>query len=251
MSDPSTTQAQERDLLLRYAAMAPDDPARAEVREALVVLHQPMVRSLAQRYVGRGEPLDDLVQAGSIGLLKAIDRFDPERGDSLHGLLVPTVLGEIRRHFRDHSWSIKVPRSVSELSVRMRSATARLEQTLGRPPTVAELAEDLGVDDDAVLDALDASSAYRTDTLERPPGDEGPAVDPGGEDDALARLLDREALRPALAELTAEERLLLRLRFVEERSQSEIAAVLGVDQSQVSRRLARVLIGLRERLGPA
>jgi RNA polymerase sigma-B factor len=133
----------------------------------------------------------------------------------------------------------------------MRSATARLEQTLGRPPTVAELAEDLGVDDDAVLDALDASSAYRTDTLERPPGDEGPAVDPGGEDDALARLLDREALRPALAELTAEERLLLRLRFVEERSQSEIAAVLGVDQSQVSRRLARVLIGLRERLGPA
>jgi RNA polymerase sigma-B factor len=248
---PHEARTEERDLLARYVALPADDPARAGIREALVVLYQPMVRSLAQRYASRGEPLDDLVQAGSIGLLKAIDRYDPSRGDSLAGLLVPTVLGEIRRHFRDHTWSIRVPRGISELAVRVRAATPELEQRLGRSPTVAELAEHLGVDDDAVLEALEAGGAYRADSLDQPWG-EGDALslDPGSDDDALARLLDREALRPALAELTDRERALLNLRFVEQRTQSEIAQELGVDQSQVSRLLARTLLDLRQRLDP-
>lgn len=255
------SRAREHDLLAQYAALDADDPRRAGIREALVVLHQPLVRSLAQRYAGRGEPLDDLIQAGNIGLLKSIDRYDPARGDSLVGLLIPTVLGEIRKHFRDKTWAVRVPRSVSELGVRIRTVRAELEQSLGRSPTVAELAATLDVTEDAVLDALEAAGAYRLDSLDSPgpgPDDDvgGPrpprSVTPGGEghDDAeLLRVLDRHALRPALAELTDRERTVLRLRFVEQRTQGEIADALGVDQSQVSRLLARTLLQLRERLG--
>jgi RNA polymerase sigma-B factor len=265
-SDPQSLavddpRAQERDLLRQFAALAPDNPRRASVREALVVLHQPLVRSLAQRYAGRGEPLDDLIQAGNIGLLKTIDRFDPERGDSLIGLLIPTVLGEIRKHFRDKTWAVRVPRSVSELGVRLRAVRSDLEQSLGRSPTVPELAQALGVDEDAVLDALEAAGAYRLDSLDAPGPDDGSGD--GGplqtiaraqasdrqDDDALLQVLDRHALRPALAELTDRERAVLRLRFVEQRTQGEIAEDLGVDQSQVSRLLARTLLQLRERLG--
>jgi RNA polymerase sigma-B factor len=252
------SRAHERDLLVQFAALDVDDPRRASVREALVVLHQPLVRSLAQRYAGRGEPLDDLIQAGNIGLLKTIDRFDPERGDSLVGLLIPTVLGEIRRHFRDKSWTVRVPRSVSELGVRLRTVRSDLEQSLGRSPTIPELAQALGVDEDAVLDALEAAGAYRLDSLDAPGPDDGSGGGPtksvasahsGADDDALLRVLDRHALRPALAELTERERTVLRLRFVEQRTQAEIADELGVDQSQVSRLLARTLLQLRERLG--
>jgi RNA polymerase sigma-B factor len=252
-------RAQERDLLVQFASLADDDPRRASVREALVVLHQPLVRSLAQRYAGRGEPLDDLIQAGNIGLLKTIDRFDPERGDSLVGLLIPTVLGEIRKHFRDKTWAVRVPRSISELGVRLRAVRSDLEQSLGRSPTVPELAQALGVDEDAVLDALEAAGAYRLDSLDAPGLDDGsgestpsPAMTrahASDDDDVLLQVLDRHALRPALAELTDRERTVLRLRFVEQRTQGEIAAELGVDQSQVSRLLARTLLQLRERLG--
>jgi RNA polymerase sigma-B factor len=252
-------RAQERDLLVQFASLAPDDPRRASVREALVVLHQPLVRSLAQRYAGRGEPLDDLIQAGNIGLLKTIDRFDPERGDSLVGLLIPTVLGEIRKHFRDKTWAVRVPRSISELGVRLRAVRSDLEQSLGRSPTVPELAQALDVDEDAVLDALEAAGAYRLDSLDAPglddgSGDSAPSqamarAHATDDDDALLQVLDRHALRPALAELTDRERSVLRLRFVEQRTQGEIAAELGVDQSQVSRLLARTLLQLRERLG--
>lgn len=252
-------RAREHDLLAQFAALSPHDPQREAIREALVVLHQPLVRSLAQRYAGRGEPLDDLIQAGNIGLLKTIDRFDPNRGDSLVGLLIPTVLGEIRKHFRDRTWAVRVPRSMSELGVRLRATRSELEQSLGRSPTVPELATALGVTPDAVLDALEAAGAYRLDSLDAPaPGAEGDAggsayaatnLTQGTDDTDLLRVLDRHSLRPALAELTDRERTVLRLRFVEQHSQSEIAEALGVDQSQVSRLLARTLLQLRERLG--
>ena len=138
--DPTPVRAAERDLIERYAALAPDDPARAGVREALIVMHQPLVRALAQRYGGRGEPLDDLVQAGSIGLIQAVDRFDPARADSFTSYAVATILGEIRRHFRDRTWSIRIPRRMQDLSRAVTAARGELEQTLHRAPTVPELA---------------------------------------------------------------------------------------------------------------
>jgi RNA polymerase sigma-B factor len=243
--------AHERALLARFAALDPSDPQRADIRSALVVLHQPLVRSLARRYAGRGEPLDDLVQAANEGLVKAIDRYDPARGDSLAGLLVPTVLGEIRRHFRDRTWAVRVPRGARDLAVRMRGAREELEQRLGRAPTVPELAVELGVDDDAVLDALGALDAYRWEPLEAGPNSAEAERRPeaGRPDTDLEQVLTREALRPMIAELSDRERTLLRLRFVEERSQAEIAEALGIDQSSVSRLLARTLVSLRTRLG--
>jgi RNA polymerase sigma-B factor len=250
---PSSSHDEERDLVARYAAMAPTDPARPGVREALIVMHQPLVRSLAQRYAGRGEHLDDLMQAGSIGLINAVDRFDPERAESFTSFAVATVLGEIRRHFRDRAWSIRVPRRLQELSRAVSQARLELEQSLQRSPTVDELAQHLDVTDEDVLDALEASSFYATTSLDAPLSNDSDAdertADIGHDDEGLAHVLHRAELAPALSRLPEQDRRLLHLRFVEEESQAQIAADLGIDQSQVSRRLTKVLLHLRNDLG--
>ena len=248
--DATVARQRERDLVEEFARLALDDPTRAKVREALIVIHQPLVRSLAYRYAGRGEPIDDLIQAGSIGLIQAVDRFDPERSESFTGFAVTTILGEIRKHFRDHTWSIRVPRRMQEIAQQVSIARTELEQELKRSPTVKEIADRLGVGLDEVLDALEAAQAYTTRSLDAPSIGGGSTHDPGADDDAIAAVLKRLDLAPALAALNDDERALLRMRFVEELSQTEIAERLDVDQSQVSRRLAHILLRLRNRMAP-
>lgn len=214
--------------------------------------HLPLVRGLARRYAERGEPLDDLVQVGTIGLIKAIDRFDPSRGYKLASFATPTILGEIRRHFRDRSWTVRVPRGIQEARARIAQAVDELSATEGRSPTVREIGEaaDLSIED--VLDALAAGSAQRPAPLAAPgrgerDEDEGIAV--GLEDPGFEQAEARATLDAGLAALPARERVILHLRFEEGMTQSQIAERIGVSQMHVSRLIRRALEALRESAG--
>ncbi|GAB2676015.1 SigB/SigF/SigG family RNA polymerase sigma factor [Thalassiella azotivora] len=230
----------------RLARMDPDDPGRADLRSEVVQAHLGLVHHLARRYEGRGEPLDDLVQVGTIGLLKAVDRYDPQRGASLATFAVPTILGEIRRHFRDRGWAVRVPRRLQELVRTLTEAREALTHELGRAPTVAELAERADLDPDTVLEGLESAGAYSTVPIDT--GTDADADWPGVEDEDLAGVENREALRPLLARLPARERRIIALRFVRGMSQSQIAQEVGLSQMHVSRLLARSLASLREGL---
>jgi RNA polymerase sigma-B factor len=249
-------RAREKALLNRLATLDPDDPERTRVRDELVVMHLPLVRHLARRYRDRGEPRDDLMQVGTIGLINAIDRFDPSLGTEFATYATPTILGEIKRHFRDRTWAVKVPRRMQELHIAVSSATDTLTQSLGRSPTVHELAEYLDVTDEDVLDALEVRHAYSTIALDPPndESDESPrsVIDSLGQlDDALESVDDRESLRPLLEALPERERQIIILRFFQNMSQSQIAGELGISQMHVSRLLARTLADLREGLAAA
>ena len=250
-SDSASTYQAERDLIDKFAALSPDDPARASLREALVVLHQPLVRHLAQRYANRGEPLDDLIQAGSIGLIHAVDRFDPERSQTFTAFAMSSILGEIRQHFRHHGWALKVPRRLQDLSRQVNVARQDLEQTLQRAPTIAELAHHLDASPEDIIDALEAGQSYAMSSLDLSDNDEGTSEQSGEQADEIARVLDRADLAPALAALTDLERTLLSLRFVHDLTQAQIAEQLGIDQSKVSRQIARTLAHLRTQLSDA
>ena len=234
------------EMLRRLAALPPDDPQRAALRQHLVEAQLPLVHHLAQRFRGRGEPYDDLVQVGTIGLLNAVDRFDPERG-SFTGFAVPTILGEIRRHFRDRGWAMRVPRRLQELGRQVSEAREVLTQRLGRSPTVQEIAQHLDADTDLVLEALDTASVYATVPLPSTP-EEGEMAPLGFIDSGLELVEQRATLRPLLARLPARERTILALRFVRGMSQSQIAAEVGVSQMHVSRLITRSLAVLREGL---
>jgi RNA polymerase sigma-B factor len=240
---------QARDLLATLGGMAPDDPARAGLRDRLVELHLPLVEHLARRFRNRGEPLDDLVQVATIGLIKSIDRFDIERGVEFSTYATPTIVGEIKRHFRDRGWAVRVPRRLQELRVTLTSARAELSQKLGRAPTVAELAEYLSLSEEEVLEGLESANAYSTLSLDatEQSDDEGPAVvdQLGAEDEALAGVEYRESLKPLLEQLSPREKRILLLRFFGNMTQSQIAAEIGISQMHVSRLLARTLAKLR------
>jgi RNA polymerase sigma-B factor len=220
----------------------------ADERERLIIEHLPLVRGLARRYAERGEPLDDLVQVGTIGLIKAIDRFDPSRGYKLASFATPTILGEIRRHFRDRSWTVRVPRGIQEARARIAQAVDDLAAREGRSPSVREIAEaaDLSVDD--VLDALAAGSAQRPAPLASPgrDADEDDGIAVGLEDPGFEQAEARATLHAGLAELPARERVILYLRFEEGLTQSQIAAQVGVSQMHVSRLIRRALETLRD-----
>jgi RNA polymerase sigma-B factor len=224
------------------------DPA---LRDELVLDHRWIAVQVARRFRDRGEPLDDLVQVASVGLVKAVERFDPEQGASFVGFAMPTVLGEVRRYFRDATWGTRVPRRAKELSLAVGKATATLEQQLGRSPRIRELAEHLEVTEDAVLEAIEAQAAYRAAPLVTRGSDGSPtALDPTGEGEAeLDTAADRHALRQLLAVLPARERHILYLRYFENMSQSEIAGVVGTSQVHVSRLLRASLERLRESVG--
>ena len=246
---PSASQrhaAEIDELLRRLAALPPDDPERPVLRQHLVEAQLPLVHHLAQRFRGRGEPYDDLVQVGTIGLLNAVDRFDPERG-SFTGFAVPTILGEIRRHFRDRGWAMRVPRRLQELGRQVSEAREVLTQKHGRSPTVQEIAQHLDADTDLVLEALDTASVYATVPLPSTP-EEGEMAPLGFIDTGLELVEQRATLRPLLARLPARERTILALRFVRGMSQSQIAAEVGVSQMHVSRLITRSLAVLREGL---
>jgi RNA polymerase sigma-B factor len=214
-------------------------------RDELFARFLPLARSLAARYRHTSEPFDDLLQVASIGLLKALDRYDPERGYAFSSFAVPTILGELRRHLRDHTWSVHVPRDLQELGQRLTPAADELSGALGRPPTIAEIAARLGVGEEEVLDAREAVAAHSPASLdERVSGEEQSATLGdllGGEDAALGTAEDGILLDHYLEHLPARSREVLRLRFQEDLKQREIGAILGVSQMHVSRLIRQSL----------
>jgi RNA polymerase sigma-B factor len=230
-----------------FAALETDPDAR----DRIAVRFQPLAEYLARRFIGRGEPLDDLVQVANIGLLNAIDRFDPTREVQFSTFAAATIVGELKRHFRDKGWSIRVPRSLQELGLRLNQTLPELAQRLGRSPTISEIATELGVTEEDVVEAMDAVQAYSTSSLEAPVGEEGFApIDALGEPDPSLEILHEWAtLAPAVRDLPERERKVLYLRFFSGLTQSEIAAQIGVSQMHVSRILSQTLDHLRDRVG--
>lgn len=236
----------DRELLRRY-----HEDADVGARETLVRRHLSLVRTLARRYANCGEPLEDIEQVGAIGLLKAIDRFDLGREVALATYATPNVLGEIKRHFRDRGWAIRVPRALQELNARMSQTTERLTSQLGRSPSIAEISAALETTPEETLEALEVGSNYTTLSLSTGPGDEGDA-DPleaiGSDDAGFERCENRAALEPALAHLASRERAILRMRFEEGLPQIQIADQVGLSQMHVSRLIRRSLGAMREQL---
>jgi RNA polymerase sigma-B factor len=225
---------------------------RAE-RDAMIERHLGLARHLALRYSDSGEPLEDLFQVASVGLVNAVDRFDPTRGISFTTFAVPTITGELKRHFRDRGWAIHVPRDLKEAVVRVKRAIAGHD---GRPPTPAQLAQATGLSLEAVLEALEVAGVQRTLSLDAPAGSVEDAAGTalgdllGTEDAELARARDRALLETLMRSVTPREREILRLRFVEDLTQSEIGERVGVSQMQVSRILRTALARLRAAAGP-
>ncbi|QES08301.1 RNA polymerase sigma factor SigF [Streptomyces venezuelae] len=240
-----------RTLFVTLRELPEGSPEKAELRNQLVRMHLPLVEHLARRFRNRGEPLDDLTQVATIGLIKSVDRFDPERGVEFSTYATPTVVGEIKRHFRDKGWAVRVPRRLQELRLSLTTATAELSQQHGRSPTVHELAERLGISEEEVLEGLESANAYSTLSLDVPDtDDESPAVADtlGAEDEALEGVEYRESLKPLLEDLPPREKRILLLRFFGNMTQSQIAQEVGISQMHVSRLLARTLASLREKL---
>ena len=222
-------------------------------REELIERYMTLVRSLARRYAYRGEQLDDLVQIGAIGLIKAIDRFDLERGVELTTYATPNIIGEIKRHFRDKGWSVRVPRGLQELNVQVSKLIEQLTVQLGRSPTIPELAKAAGVEEEQVLEALESGRAYSSVSLST-----GGGSDEDGELDPLESLgtieheyevsEDRAVLAPGFKVLDPRERKILHLRFFSGLTQSQIAAEIGISQMHVSRLIRRSLEKIREEI---
>jgi RNA polymerase sigma-B factor len=242
----STTDAAaaEAELLHRYHHLG-DVRARHELVERML----PLVRHIARRYADRGEPMDDLIQVGCVGLINSIDRFDPDRGVRLSTFAAPTVAGEIKRHFRDRAWSVRIPRDLQELSARLSKATERLSTELGRSPSVAELAEAVERTPHDVLEALQGAQSYTASSLDESLGEGRTALDGLGADDEGYAMTDRRLmLLEGLDALAERERDIVRLRFFAGLTQREIADRVGVSQMHVSRLIRRSIEALRERL---
>ena len=235
----------DRSLFARVAADG--DPY---AREALVERYLPLARSLALRYQRSAEPLDDLMQVASLGLVKAIDGFDPDRPVAFSSYAVPTILGEIKRHFRDRTWAVRVPRGLQEMSARVDRAVGELSENTHRQPSVADIALQLGADEEEVLEALQAGNAYRSVSFETPRGggdeDDATLADVVGVDEpGFERAEHRATLATLLAAISPREQEVLRLRFEEDMTQAEIGARVGVSQMQVSRIIRQAIAALR------
>ena len=242
---------EERRLFARYRERG-DQAAR----DAVVVRFLPLATKLARRYHRANEPLEDLVQVASVGLLKAVERFDPERGAAFSSFAVPTIAGELKRYFRDKGWAVRVPRDLQELALRVDRAGDRLFHELGRAPTASEIADDRGVTIEQVLEAREAAAAYRADSLDRPSSDDDRdatrVVDTlGGEDPGYRDAVHSATLESMMSVLSDREREILRLRFVEDLTQSEIGDRMGLSQMHISRLLRRAVARLREAAQPS
>lgn len=244
------------ELLSELRGLSEGDPRANRLRERVVVLYQPLINKIARRYGGRGEPLEDLKQTAMVGLVKAVRGYDPDRGKPFISYLLPTVTGEIKRHFRDHTWAVRVPRRHQENRVKLRRIIGEFQQEHARTPTIAELAQEMGLSEAEVSELTQVSESYRSLSLDAPDssdsdGQEGARLEDhlGSEDQALERVVERESLKPALARLPERERKILLLRFFGDHTQSEIADRLGYSQMHVSRLLAGVLEQLRKEVG--
>ncbi|MGZ8610768.1 MAG: SigB/SigF/SigG family RNA polymerase sigma factor [Actinomycetota bacterium] len=227
----------------RLFAMMPDEGAR----ETLLVRHRPLAIYLARRFQGRGESLEDLQQVATLAMLKAIDRLDPGRDVKFSTFATITIIGELKRHLRDRGWAVRVPRPIQELAGRVTRIMGTLTQELGRSPTVREISEHVGVRQDDVVEALEASRAYTADSLDAPSGedDHAPRDRLAEQDDRFEYVESWHTVAPLIQRLPERERTILYLRFFEEMTQSEIAGELGISQMHVSRLLARTLSLLR------
>ena len=243
--DRAARAREDRRLLERYHRHGD-----REARDALVERFLPLARQLARRYQRGSEPFDDLVQVASLGLLKAIDRFEPGRETAFSSFAVPTILGELKRHFRDRGWSVRVPRDLQEMSVRVERVTEELAGELGRAPTPAEIATHIGVTTEQVLEAREAAGAYRAISLDRPRDEDdesdGMGDSMGIEDPGFGLAEDAATVERLMSVLTEREREVLRLRFAEDLTQSEIGARVGVSQMHVSRLIRQAVARLRE-----
>lgn len=255
LRDPDAFEAVRNDILDEFEA---DDAFNALLRkgprEGLLELHMPLVEHCARRFRNRGEPYEDLVQVGTIGLIKSVDRFDTDRGVEFSTYATPTIIGEIKRYFRDKGWAIRVPRRLQELRMQISATTAELTQSLGRSPLPRELAEAIGCSVEEIVEGLESSHAYSTLSLDATDDDS----DRGGgqsmldamgvDDEALAHVEIRESVKPLLENLPPREKKILLLRFFKNMTQSQIAEEIGVSQMHVSRLLSRTLDQLRESL---
>jgi RNA polymerase sigma-B factor len=244
------SQSSDRELLEQLAALDAGTPEHEAFRAAQIEKHLPLVQFLARKFADRGEPLDDLIQVGTIGLIKAIDRFDASLGFEFSTFATPNIVGEIKRHFRDKTWAVRVPRRLQELSASVSKAREELTNKLDRSPTTAEIAKHLGISMHDVVEALEANAAYSTVSLDVPHDDESSSLTDrlGSLDDALEGIDNRESLRPLLAALPERDKQILLMRFFENMTQGQIASEMGISQMHVSRILTKTLAALRENL---
>jgi RNA polymerase sigma-B factor len=256
VDDDTMTNAQAADtattLVNALGRLQVGHPSRPALRERAIEAWMPLAGHLAKRYANRGEPTDDLIQTAHVGLIKAVDRFDADRGIDFAGYAIPTIIGEIKRHFRDRTWSIRVPRRLQEMRLAITKANSTLSHTLRRPPTVADIAVHLGVTEDEVLEGLEGARAYNATSLSTPIGADGTTElgdTLGGEDHEYELAEMRATLGPALAALDDRERRIVTLRFYGNLTQSQIAEQIGISQMHVSRLLTRALGKLRDQFG--
>jgi len=249
---PNSVNTREQDhvMFAEFAALADGDPRKSALRDELISSHIGLVTHIARKYANRGEPLDDLIQVGMIGLIKAIDRFAPDKGFEFSTFAMPTIVGEIKRYFRDKTWAVRVPRRLQELGASVSKAVTLLSQQLDRAPTAQEIATHLKIELDDVVEALNANSAYSTVSLDTAFDSEAPSLGDrfGSIDEALEGVEYRESLKPLLLALPAREKDILVMRFFENKSQTEIARTLGISQMHVSRILTQTLTNLRASL---
>jgi RNA polymerase sigma-B factor len=242
--DPARPEPGDPPEILDLFRHLPDHGAR----DSLARVYLPFAEHLARRFAGRGEPVDDLVQVASVGLLHAIDRFDPDREVRFSTFAAATIVGELKRHFRDKGWSIRVPRDLQEAAMRVNRANSELWQELGRSPTVAEVAPRAGLSHDEVLEAIEALGAYSTASLDAPAGDDGASVSgsvAAVDEDVFEVSEDWITILPAITHLSDRERRILYLRFFKGLTQSEIAVEIGISQMHVSRLLSQALQTIR------
>ncbi|MEV0251843.1 RNA polymerase sigma factor SigF [Nocardia sp. NPDC050712] len=241
-------------MLDQLAALESRDPRRPVLREHIIGLCLPLAEHIARKFAGRGETFDDLLQVARLGLLHSIDRFDPNYGTNFLAFAVPTIMGEVRRHFRDHTWAVRVPRRTKDLQQLLGPATEALTHRLGRAPRAREIAAELEVDLVEITNALIARNAYQASPIEAGTSSESDWAPQslidllGAEDTRFGLVEDFLAVKPLIAALPDRDRLVLNLRFFEFRTQSEIAEQIGISQMQVSRILSRTLNTLREQV---
>lgn len=249
---PSDARAMSKTLFERLGILEEGTHEYSYVRNTLIELNLALVKFAASRFRSRSEPMEDIIQVGTIGLIKAIDRFEPTREVEFPTFAMPTIIGEIKRFFRDTSWSVRVPRRLQELRLDLAKAGDELAQLLDRAPTVQELAERLDLSRDEVVEGMAASNAYTASSLDAQPEEddtEGTLADRiGYEDHGLEGIEYVESLKPLIAELPPRDRRILSLRFVANMTQSEIGEELGISQMHVSRLLSRTLVRLRKGL---
>jgi RNA polymerase sigma-B factor len=248
----SDQYGQYRPLFATLVHLPPNDPRRDRLRETLVTGHLPVAKHIARRFGGRGEREEDLVQVATVGLINAVDRYNPDFGKGFLPFAVPTIMGEVRRHFRDSGWTLRVPRRLKELHLSLTKATAELSRTLGRSPRPSEIAEHLGLTKDEVIEGLEVAAAYRPASLDTPlrtSEDAAPLGELLGDDDpAMSSVENYAMLAPALRSLPERERRIIVLRFFHNMTQTQIADEVGISQMHVSRLLGKTLGQLRQQL---